>query len=260
MHNFQKIAVVGYGNVGWHLVQDLHALTSCQLIIFSNSINGINDLDKKRVTIVNQLNQLNDLKPDLVFLSVRDQNIFSVVENLHNKLPIVITSGTVKSSDLTKKGFKLSATFYPFQSFRKYVELHVKNYPVFITSEDIQMISKLTDLALQLKKTPVVIDEKQKPFIHLAGVLANNFTNFLYIKAYQFLQKSDVSPEHLVPLIMETALRLQSISPDQVQTGPAIRNDKQIVIEHLNLIEDPQLKELYKIFSEFIYQYFSSKS
>jgi hypothetical protein len=58
----------------------------------------------------------------------------------------------------------------------------------------------------------------------------------------------------LIPLIQETALRIEHMSPAAAQTGPAMRNDLTTIQKHMELLEEyPQLKEFYSLFTKSIY-------
>lgn len=57
--------------------------------------------------------------------------------------------------------------------------------------------------------------------------------------------------EILLPLIAETAGKIQSISPKQAQTGPATRNDQKTIENHLTLLKDTQ-REMYQRLTESI--------
>jgi hypothetical protein len=57
----------------------------------------------------------------------------------------------------------------------------------------------------------------------------------------------------LIPLIEETALRIQTIPPAKSQTGPAVRQDQPTIDQHLALLDKyPQLKKIYAVMTESI--------
>jgi len=52
---------------------------------------------------------------------------------------------------------------------------------------------------------------------------------------------------------METAQKIQSAAPNEVQTGPAVRNDQQTIDKHLALLTgSPELLQIYKMLSSSI--------
>jgi hypothetical protein len=56
----------------------------------------------------------------------------------------------------------------------------------------------------------------------------------------------------LLPLIQETARKVQFQSPKQAQTGPAARKDFLTIEAHLAMIKDNLKKELYVLMSKII--------
>ena len=49
------------------------------------------------------------------------------------------------------------------------------------------------------------------------------------------------------PLIIETAKKIEEMSPYMAQTGPAKRNDKKTIKRHLKLIENEKHKAIYEL-------------
>ena len=90
-------------------------------------------------------------------------------------------------------------------------------------------------------------DTESRTKLHVAAVLVSNFTNHLYKLASDYCRKEGLDFKQLQPLIEETALRLRNMSPSEVQTGPAIRQDEETIQKHLELLKnDPGLKEIYE--------------
>ena len=58
----------------------------------------------------------------------------------------------------------------------------------------------------------------------------------------------------MLPLIAETAAKVETIHPLQAQTGPAIRFDKNVINAHLQLLDGhPRLQELYSLMTNSIH-------
>jgi hypothetical protein len=50
---------------------------------------------------------------------------------------------------------------------------------------------------------------------------------------------------------LETALKVQQVSPAEAQTGPAVRREERIIAEHLALLKNsPELQKIYRLLSE----------
>jgi Domain of unknown function (DUF2520) len=93
----------------------------------------------------------------------------------------------------------------------------------------------------------------------LAAVFANNFSNACYNMAATLLMKNKVDFKILLPLIDQTALKTHFSTPQQLQTGPARRNDQKVIKEHLTLLnEDKELANVYKQISKYIVHHHSN--
>lgn len=84
-------------------------------------------------------------------------------------------------------------------------------------------------------------------------MVVSNFSNHLFALAEQFCKKENIDFKLLEPLIFETANRLSIYSPNEVQTGPAIRNDVFTLDKHIQLLRNhPRLKYMYLKLTESI--------
>ena len=52
-------------------------------------------------------------------------------------------------------------------------------------------------------------------------------------------------------MIEETSAKIKTVSPEDAQTGPAKRNDKKTIKNHLTLLNENE-KKIYKILTESI--------
>ena len=91
------------------------------------------------------------------------------------------------------------------------------------------------------------IDSGQRRHLHLAAVLVNNFPNYLFAQAEVLCIEKGLSFELLKPLLFETVSKLDQLSPIDAQTGPAVRNDKKTITQHLRLLKKPHLRSIYKL-------------
>ena len=73
------------------------------------------------------------------------------------------------------------------------------------------------------------------------------------------MKKNKIDKELLTPLMEETVHKLQKTSAFSAQTGPARRNNKEVIQMHLELLKnEPQLKKLYSIITDSIIAYYSA--
>ena len=91
--------------------------------------------------------------------------------------------------------------------------------------------------------------------MHVAAVIVNNFTNYLFDMASQICEQEKVSFDILKPLIRETVAKIETNSPQSIQTGPAARKDYHTIEKHLLFLEkNPTYKEIYQLISNAIIQ------
>ena len=68
-----------------------------------------------------------------------------------------------------------------------------------------------------------------------------------------------MSHEIIKPLIRETTDRLEQYHPSEVQTGPAVRGDSEIIKKHLYFLQNlsADAAEIYEILSKAIIKYYN---
>ena len=82
----------------------------------------------------------------------------------------------------------------------------------------------------------------------------------MYHLSSEYLASRGGDFELLKPLIMETALKAREMDPAAAQTGPASRNDTDIIRDHIDLLKDnPELQKLYTFVSDSITNHFKAK-
>ncbi len=72
-----------------------------------------------------------------------------------------------------------------------------------------------------------------------------------------YLTKENIDFSILQPLIQNTVDKLDLGSPEEMQTGPAIRDDQETIDSHLELLKNyPDLKEIYERVTEKIRKHY----
>ena len=74
----------------------------------------------------------------------------------------------------------------------------------------------------------------------------------MYSIAHKITKKNNIDFDILKPLIQETANKILLLDPTKAQTGPARRNDRDTINEHLKLLKNDDYKNLYKTFTQLI--------
>ncbi|HEY6902021.1 MAG TPA: DUF2520 domain-containing protein, partial [Puia sp.] len=161
---------------------------------------------------------------------------------------VVHTAGAVAGKVLAGVSGRYGV-LYPLQSLRSQIR-PFPEFPLLVDAQHAEDLSLLLDFARTLSRQVQEADDGTRLKLHVAAVLVNNFTNYLYTRSEDFCRKEGLDFSLLLPILRETAQRLQRYSPREVQTGPAIRGDRETIKRHLEVLNNyKDLSELYQLFS-----------
>ena len=225
-----SILIIGKGNVGYHLYNALLKVDTVQ-------VNLLNSRDLKEIP-----------NADITVLAVSDDAIAEVSAKINNRF-VVHTSGSFAMQSLkntTQKG-----VFYMLQTFSKEKPVDFSNIPFCLEASNKNDFDLLQQIALLLGNKIYKIDSAQRKILHAAAVFVNNFTNHMYKIGHDLCTVNQIPFEVLHPLIQETALKINTLSPEKAQTGPAIRKDRNTIENHLTLLNKKQ-REIYKLLTKSI--------
>lgn len=225
-----SVLLIGNGNVATHLYDALLNVVTIQ----------VTQISSRNLEVIPQA--------DISIIAVSDDAIAEVSSKITNPF-VVHTSGSVSLNDLkntTKKG-----VFYMLQTFSKDKEINFDEVPFCLEAENENDYKLLETIAKSIGKNIYNINSSQRKTLHVAAVFVNNFTNHLFKIGNDICKENEVPFEILLPLIKETASKIETLSPEIAQTGPAIRNDKKTIKNHLNLLDKNQQK-IYKILTNSI--------
>jgi predicted short-subunit dehydrogenase-like oxidoreductase (DUF2520 family) len=246
-----RITLIGSGNVATHLGAAFKNAGHQLVQVYSRNIRNAALLAfYARAEPIDDLANLTS-ETDLLIIAVKDDAIAPIAQRLAKYQKLLIhTSGSTNLQvllDYTPK----AGVLYPLQTLSKSKEVDFSTAPICVEGADSIITGKLDELARTISKKVYRVDSDQRKILHLAAVFANNFPNYLYGIARELLAAHEMDFEMLRPLILETAQKVQDHLPDEVQTGPAVRNDESIMAAHLQMLNDqPQLKELYTLLSQ----------
>lgn len=192
-----------------------------------------------------------NLSADFYLMAISDKELTTASLNfqLGNKL-VVHTAGAV-SKEVLKDISTNYGVMYPLQSLRKDNSSIPINIPLLIDANTIANVDSLQKIAQSISHNVSVADDELRLKLHVAAVFVNNFTNYLYEVAAMYCDKEGADFKLLLPLIKETANRLNLYPPSAMRTGPAVRGDMETIQKHLQLLQNyPQMKALYINMSE----------
>ena len=189
---------------------------------------------------------------DLYLIAVKDSALYELNRVFHaGNVLVVHTAGSIPK-DALKEISHNYGVLYPLQSLRKEMNT-VAGIPLLIDGNTSETIALIEDFAKSISNRVSIAGDDERLKLHVAAVIVSNFTNHLYALAEEFCEKEKVDFNMLVPLILETAERIEHNSPAAVQTGPALRNDVFTLDKHLRLLNAyPKLKYMYLKLTESI--------
>ncbi|MCO6500088.1 MAG: DUF2520 domain-containing protein [Vicingus serpentipes] len=248
------MSIIGSGNVANHLGKAFYQKRLTIKQVYSQSI-------ENATVLAQQINatpiaNLDAIKPDAdcYIISIKDDAIESVLEHFpfKNKL-IAHTAGGLSIEVFKKYGFTNYGVFYPLQTFSKNKKLDLSAVPFCIEANNELNQNLLTQLAQQLSNSIYPIDSEQRKTLHVAAVFACNFPNYLYHIAEKITAQQNMDFNILKPLIQETAEKIITHSPSDTQTGPAIRNDQEIIKNHIQMLADfKDYQDIYQLLTNSI--------
>lgn len=243
-----SVILLGTGNVAGHLAQVFLQSKEVNLVqIYGRNISAVKSFENE-VEITTNLENLKDA--DIYVIAISDDAIseFSSQLSLKGKL-VVHTSGSVAMKALKTTANK--GVFYPLQTFSVHHKIDFGEVPVCIETENNEDLLLLEKVASSITSHVYFIDSAQRKHLHISAIFINNFVNHLYKIGFDICNEHKIPFKILHPLIIETAEKIADVNPNTVQTGPAKRNDKKTIKNHLKLLGGHE-KEIYNILTQSI--------
>jgi len=245
-----KIVFLGAGNLATNLAMAMKNAGHEIVQVYSRTSESAEELARK--TVSEGITSLNRMvhDADLYVLSVKDDAIPQVADNFPvGEGFLVHTAGSVPM-ELLKDRSSNYGVLYPLQTFSKDKLTGFSNIPLCLEANTSRNLDVLKELASSLSRNIYELNSSQRAGLHVAAVFSCNFTNYMLAKAEEVLHKQDISFDILFPLIRETIDKALDYSPSQVQTGPAVRGDRQTIDRHLKLLAySDKLQNLYRFVS-----------
>lgn len=242
-----SISIVGSGNVATNLCENLFKKGVSISSIYSRKLENALELANKVDSIgVSEMSDL-DFDVDIIIVSVNDDSISEVIKSIPNYSTVLHTSGSVGIEALTK--YNCHGILYPLQTFSKNKIVDLKNVPFLIEGNNKKVEEEIFEFASKFLTGKVIIANSElRSKIHLAAVFASNFTTKMLSISNDILKENDLELNLLKPLMTETIEKIFMVGPVSALTGPASRNDLEIIDKHKSMLESDE-KEIYSIIS-----------
>ena len=247
-----KISIIGSGNVAYNLAHYFQNIGLEIVEIYSRNLENAKVLATEiKCDFTNDLSNINT-KSDIYIIAVKDDAIAKIASkiNLKNKL-VVHTSGSV-SINVLKEISSNYGSFYPLQTFTKDKIADISEAPICVEGNNQEIENELEKFAKSISKKVTKLNSNQRGKLHLAAVFASNFSNYMQVIAQDICEKESVDKKLLEPLLKEVYKKNKIQSAVNNQTGPAKRKDYSTMEKHLELIDNKEIKDLYRSISDII--------
>ena len=233
-----KVAIIGYGNVGYHLANRTSAKRH-EVTIFSRS---------QSEDLIQSLDSLDASAFDFIILTVPDDQIKEVSDAIETSEAVVLhTSGSNPVSDLNKH--VKHGVMYPLQTFSRTKEIDFTAFPIFIEGSE-EGERQIFTFVRSFSNDVRLLTSANRSKLHLAAVFACNFSNHMFHLSERLLQELDMSFHDIKPLVEETLQKAIELNPSASQTGPAVREDEDTIHKHLGMLKDEHIRDLYELITK----------
>ncbi len=244
-----SIVMVGAGNLATHLARAFYRKGFRILQVYSRTEEAAKTLAQE--VEADWTTRVADLAPyaRLYVAALTDEALPTLVPQLvaGREAGVWIHTAGSLPIDIWAGYAPRHGVFYPMQTFSKRQEVDFSRIPVFVEGSDAEVAAFIRAVASAVSGQVYEASSEQRRYLHLAAVLACNFTNHLYALASDLLARHGLPFNALLPLIDETARKVHVLAPHEAQTGPAARGDRTVMERHLDLLaDDPALQELYR--------------
>jgi len=199
---------------------------------------------------------------DLIIVAVPDHSLKDVLSGIkcNRNTTVVHTAGSF-GTEVFPEGILNHGVFYPLQTFSEGREIMFSNIPILIESPSEKNLEILKNIAGSLSSRVYEVDHERRRILHVAAVIVNNFTNHLLVLGENVAGEAGFSFDILAPLVIETYMKAIENGPQNSQTGPAVRNDKNTIEKHLELLSfSPEIRRIYSEMTRSITDYYKMNS
>lgn len=249
-----KIAILGTGNVAWHLAPALEEAGHTLTEVYGRDLEKAASITARLYTAEPKDDlDFSESEAEIFILAVNDQAISTLADEviLPEGSILVHTSGSVPLDVLGYSSASYTGIFYPLQTFSKDRALDFVDVPFLLESDDQTTLQKLKKLAKSLSPQTYVVKSKDRKALHVAAVFASNFTNHMLRLSEEIMARQGLDYEMLKPLIIETISKSLEIGAKRAQTGPAIRSDFNTLDTHYQFLNyNEQVAEIYRLISQ----------
>ena len=254
-------SIIGTGNMAWFLIRRLKtAGHQCHGVWGRNSATMKALAAATNVNTYKNLTSIPDGEVDVCFVAVPDTEIANAVANLSfEKTVLVHTAGSV-DIDVLKEHAADCAVLWPVYSISKNSVPDHRNIPAAFEASSAKAKRYIATMGHSITDNLFEADIDKRKWLHLSAVIGNNFINHLVAICQQICKEQDLPPDVLTPILDQTYVRLKGAKAKDVQTGPAMRGDTEVLDRQVALLKShPEWQKVYKAISSSIEKMYAGK-
>lgn len=253
--------LIGASKTGLSIAKNLEKAGCQPKFVWNRSKTGLerarNYVDFEKFTT-----QINDLPhANGYIISVSDDSIQLVAKKLsetdQNLKDIVIfhTSGfhSSKSLEILQKKGAITGSLHPVISIPN-IESGIDIIPETVFTCEGPAAEQLNEIGNLIGRKAIIINRKQKQYIHLSAVFINNYSTVMIAAIKNLMQDKGLDPgqtEDILKKLSKQAADTWHLPIHKALTGPIVRKDLKTIQGHIKLLDNyPDLKELYRAFGK----------
>lgn len=246
----QRVIMLGSGNVATSLAMALK--DNCEIVqIYSRTMDNAKVLAQKvGCEAIDDLKKL-DKKGDIYIISVKDDAIASIIDATPSNIALWLHTSGSTPIEVFKGKRERYGVLYPMQSFSKSRIVDMSEVHIFIEGNCDKVTREINDFASSISENVHKATSQERQQLHVAAVFACNFANHMFTLSSEVLSEAGLPFDAMLPLIKTTVEKLDHMTPQESQTGPAARGDIKIIEKHLSTLKGDK-REIYKLLSSSI--------
>ena len=245
------LILIGTGKLAAKLIERLASNSHFRLFLCGRNKSSLEQLLKAHPGVASiELSAIP--RESTCILCVSDSSISLISNELNGRDCFLIhNSGAVFIDVLIPNGAG-AAVIWPLQSFTD-LPINWNEIPLIVELSSQDDTSRIQAIIDTLGGSVNYLDSNRRRKLHLAAVMVNNFSNYLFQVAQEYCIQENLPFETLKSLIHETVNRIGNGFIADFQTGPASREDLETVSKHIELLNDnADAKKLYEFMSNAI--------
>lgn len=249
----KRVVIIGAGNVATSLAVALSK--NCELLqIYSRRL--VNAQALAQTVGCNATCNLQDIVPeaDVYIISVIDDAIADVIAAVPDNGGLWLHTSGSTSIGVFDGHRRRYGVLYPMQSFSKSHVTDMSEVHIFIEGDSSKTVEEIADFASLISRNVREASSHDRERLHVAAVFACNFANHMFTLSSEVLDEAGLPFDAMLPLIRTTVGKLDYMTPQQSQTGPAARGDLNIVEQHLNSLTGTK-RRIYDLLSRSIFNH-----